>query len=215
MHTDASTVTLTLLASHELSVFQSTAADAQFAPSVRDTVELSRVSGYALNNFERLVSRVEQLGGDILALMEQFAPSFRAFKERTQPKDWHESLMKSYVHEGLIKDYVRASRPELDADSQDVVTAVLNDTRREDLLRERLGELISVNNSLGSRLALWGRKLVVETAARLGELRELTGGSAHSESPGAQMRAGSLDGAAWQTALLGHSRRMSAIGLVA
>lgn len=203
MHTDVSSAILATMALYELSVFQSTATDAQFAPSVRDTVELSRVSGYALNHFETLVARIEQLGDDVLALMEERAPSLSAFNERTQPKDWHESLMKSYVHDGLVRDYVKNSHPKLDSDSGDIVTAVLDDTRREEVLRDRLGELIAENDALGWRLALWGRKLVVETAKRLTEIVEIA-------TPDGQ-----LDATAWQTALLGHSRRMSSIGLVA
>lgn len=203
MHNDAPTAILATLALYELSVFQSTATDAQFAPHVRDTVELSRVSGYALNHFEALMERIGQLGGDALALMEERAPSLTAFNERTQPKDWHESLMKSYVHDGLLRDYAKSSLLALDADSKNVITAVLDDTRREELLRARLGELINDQDILGSRLALWGRKLVVETAKRLTEIVELTTDHEH------------LDAKAWQSALTGHSRRMSAIGLVA
>lgn len=204
MHTDAP-VTLAILALHELSIFQSTAADAQFAPSMRDTIELSRIGGYALNNFETLVARIEQRGGDVVTLLEQFAQSFHAFNQRTQPTDWHESLMKSYVHDGLVRDYVHALEPEFDPQTHDVITAVLDDTRRETVLRERLGGLVAADDTLGWRLALWGRKLVVETAARLAELRQLTRGE----------HATQLDATAWQAALLGHSRRMSAIGLVA
>ena len=198
---DMSLSTLAIIALHELSAFQSTAVDAQFAPHAADVINLSRMAGYSLESFEVLNSHIEAQGGDITEFADTIGPAIKAFHERTKPKDWYESLMKSYVHNGLLRDYAKAlvSSQNLN-DAQ--VRAALDDTRQDEFLRQRLAESIGPDETLGWRLALWGRKLVFETLEHVKQLPWVqVGADAHK--------------AAWSEALTQHSRRMSALGLVA
>lgn len=195
--------TMATLAYSELAAFERSAQDAQFSPTVRDTVDLARIAGHALEHFERLAARIDELGGDAIALMEAAQPSFAAFGERTKPKDWYESLMKSYVYDEIMKDFARAGLDRLDDDSRSVATAVLNDTRVADSLAERLGHVVSGDQVLASRLALWGRKLVAETLRRINEM------------PGIVPEDADEAAKLTQHVLANHSRRMSRLGLAA
>lgn len=195
--------TIATLAYSELAAFERSAADAQFAPTVRDTVDLARIAGHSLEHFEQLAARITELGGDAIGLMEAARPSFAAFHERTKPKDWYESLMKSYVYDEIMKDFARAGLDRLDDDSRSVATAVLNDTRTVEFLGSRLGAIVKGDEVLASRLALWGRKLVAETLRRIHELPGIMPGQADA------------DAALTQHVLANHSRRMSGLGLAA
>ncbi|MYM19448.1 hypothetical protein GSY69_05560 [Brevibacterium sp. 5221] len=200
---DASVTTLAILSLSELSAFHRMATDAQYAPTVRDSIDLSRIAGRSLAHFEALTDRIEDLGGDLPRLLAEAEPSFTAFRERTKPKDWYESLMKGYVYDGIMKDFSRAALGELDEASHEVAVTALNDTRQADYLRERLAAAVAGDPVLASRLALWGRKLVAETLHRVRELTE--------QFPRASVDSAELT----QHALSEHSRRMSALGLVA
>jgi hypothetical protein len=202
---DAEVTTLVIMAFGELTTFERTATDAQFAPSVRDKVGLVDVAGHALDHYKALVERVEALGGDIVELMQEIEPEFTAFRERTRPRDWYESLMKGYVFDGILRDFYRAALVNLDETSERVATAVLDDTRQTEYLRVRLASGIADEADLASRLALWGRRLVAEAVDRA---RRLIG---RFELAGDDDAIRALS----QKVMANHSLRMSALGLVA
>ncbi len=195
--------TLATLAYSELAAFERLATDAQFAPDVRDTVDLARMAGWCLAHFEDLDARITELGGDSVTLMEAARPSFAAFMERTKPTDWYESLMKGYVYDEILKDFARAALDQLDADSRAVATAVLDDTRPVEYLASRLGAAVAADQVLSSRLALWGRKLVAESLRRV---RELPGVFPTELAAATELS---------QHIMSNHSRRMSVLGLTA
>lgn len=200
---DASVTTLAIMSLSELSAFHRSATDAQYAPTVRDSIDLSRLAGQSLEHFESLAARIDELGGDVGAILEEAEPSYAAFRERTKPRDWYESLMKSYVYDGIMKDFSRAALEELDGESRSVATTTLDDTRADAYLRDRLSAAVAADQVLASRLALWGRKLVAETLHRV---RELT-----LQFP----RDSVVQSDVTSQVLSEHSRRMSALGLVA
>lgn len=196
--------TLSVLAFHALSTFELTSTDSQHAPSIRESIGLARLAGHSLEHFERLASQVADLGGDLTSLMESQAGSFRAFRERTRPKDWYESVMKVYVYDGIMTEYCRSTLTALDSKSREVVDSVFDDTRSADYLRECLRSVVSDDEVIGSRLALWGRKLVAESLTRIREFAAIP--NTVFEKP---------DEALLQRLLAGHSKRMSDLGLTA
>ena len=200
---DASVTSLTILSLGELVSFHRLATDAQFAPTVRDSIDLSRLAGRSLEHFESLAARIGELQGDLPTMLEAAEHSFAAFRERTRPKDWYESLMKGYVYDEIMKDFSRADLEELDEASRSIAVTALDDTRQAVFLRKRLATAIEDDPVLSSRLALWGRKLVAEALQRM---RELT-----VQFP----RHAVVHSEVTADVLANHSRRMSALGLVA
>lgn len=196
--------TLSVLAFHALSTFELTSTDSQYAPSIRQSIGLARLAGHSLEHFELFASRVADLGGDLTSLMESQADSFRAFRERTRPTDWYESVMKAYVYDGIMTEYCRGTLTALDAKSREVVDSVFDDTRSADYLRECLSSVVAEDKVIGSRLALWGRKLVAESLTRVREFAAIPG--TDFEQP---------DDALMRSLLTSHSKRMSDLGLTA
>lgn len=202
---NAQVATLAILAFGELMTVERTVADAHAAPTVGDRVGLIGIAGVALRHYEALAARVEALGGDIVELMQDVEPSFTALRDRTRPRDWYESLMKGYVFDGIIRDFYRAALVNLDETSEQVATAVLDDTRQAEYLRTRLADGIMDEPDLSSRLALWGRKLVGESLMRGRQLIELFDLAVDDDAIAVIS----------QQVMTNHSKRMSALGLVA
>lgn len=201
---DVQVTTLAVLALGELTTFERCATDAQFAPSMKDKVGLAGLAGHALDHYDGFAARIEVLGGDVVGLMQSIEPSYTTFQERTRPRDWYESLMKSYVLDGIMRDFHRAALVNLDESSREVATAALDDTRQADFLRIRLTEAKAEEAELSSRLALWGRRLVGE-ALTLGRGVILGFGLAADDE---------TLSAILQSVTTHHSQRMSALGLV-
>ncbi|MBD8020373.1 ferritin-like fold-containing protein [Brevibacterium gallinarum] len=197
--------TLAVIAHGQLTAFERSATDAQYAPTMQDRVDLATVAGHCLDNFSRLAARIGELGEDTTAQMQHVQQAYSELRDRTAPHDWHESLMKGYVLDGIMHDFYRAVLTGLDEESRQVATAVLDDTRQSEYLRTRLAAAIESDPSLSSRLALWGRKLVADSMGR-GRRLIRRYHAAETQEAEAQMV---------QQAMTAHSRRMSALGLVA
>nr|BFF06637.1 ferritin-like fold-containing protein [Brevibacterium otitidis] len=172
---------------------------------MQDRVGLATVAGHSLDNFMRLAARIGELGEDATAQMQHVQQAFSELRDRTTPHDWHESLMKGYVLDGIMHDVYRAVLTGLDEESRQVATAVLDDTRQAEDLCTRLAAAIAADRSLSSRLALWGRKLVADS---MGRGRRLIRRFQAAETQEAEAQI-------LQHAMTNHSRRMSALGLVA
>lgn len=197
--------TLALLAFGELTAFERMATNATTAVHMDDKVVLARLASASFANFEQLSQQISHLGQDAIELCQHFEPTFTVMAERTRPRDWYESLMKGFVFDGIMNDFYRTAVDELDEPGHSLAITILDDTRATDYVRNRLTADVAVDTQLASRLALWGRKLVAET---LGRARNLL-----TDPILGLDEAVVVDGIPAVTA--NHSKRMSALGLVA
>ncbi|WP_152347997.1 MULTISPECIES: ferritin-like fold-containing protein [Brevibacterium] len=162
--TDAAT--LALLAFGELTGFERMATNATTAADLDDKVILARLASQSFANFEQLSQHIDQMGQDVIELCQHFEPTFSTLAERTRPRDWYESLMKGFVFDGIMNDFYRTAVDELAEPGYSLAIAILDDTRASEYARNRLTSEVAVDTQLASRLALWGRKLVAETLGR-------------------------------------------------
>ncbi|HJA62251.1 MULTISPECIES: ferritin-like fold-containing protein [unclassified Brevibacterium] len=201
--TDAAT--LALLAFGELTGFERMATNATTAADLDDKVILARLASQSFANFEQLSQHIDQMGQDVIELCQHFEPTFSTLAERTRPRDWYESLMKGFVFDGIMNDFYRTAVDELVEPGYSLAIAILDDTRASDYARNRLTAEVAEDTQLASRLALWGRKLVAETLGRARSL--LTDPILGIDEDLVVEMIPSVTS--------NHSRRMSALGLVA
>ena len=158
--------TLALVAFGELTGFERMATNATTAADLDDKVILARLASQSFANFEQLSQHIDQMGQDVIELCQHFEPTFSTLAERTRPRDWYESLMKGFVFDGIMNDFYRTAVNELAEPGYSLAIAILDDTRSSEYARNRLTAEVAVDTQLASRLALWGRKLVAETLGR-------------------------------------------------
>ncbi len=197
--------TLALLAFGELTAFEEMATNATSAAHLDDKVVLARLASQSFANFEQLSQHIRRLGQDVVELCQHFEPTFTVLAERTRPRDWHESLMKGFVFDGIMNDLYRTAVVELDEPGYSLAIAILDDTRAAEYVGNRLTEDVAADTQLASRLALWGRKLVAET---LGRARNILTDPVLGIDEAVVVEA-------IPAVTANHSKRMSALGLVA
>ncbi|MDN5593357.1 MAG: ferritin-like domain-containing protein, partial [Brevibacterium sp.] len=99
----------------------------------------------------------------------------------------------------------RTAVDELSEPGYSLAITILDDTRATDYVRNRLTADVAADTQLASRLALWGRKLVAETLGRGRNLLTDPFLGIDEERVVASIPAVTAN----------HSKRMSALGLVA
>ncbi|MBD0291951.1 MAG: hydroxylase [Jiangellaceae bacterium] len=199
----------------ELIAFQRLAADAEMAPSLADKAALSAMAVAEFHHFERLQTRLRELGVEPDDAMAPFLPALTAFHDHTAPADWLEGLVKAYVGDGIAADFYREVAAYLDPDTKAFVLDVLADTGHADFAVERVRAAIDFDPKVSGRLALWARRLVGEAlsqAQRVAADRDsltalITGGV---DRPGMDLAA---IGHVFARLTENHTKRMDALGL--
>jgi hypothetical protein len=206
-----------VLAYGELTAFERLAEDAKMAPTMADKAELARMASTEFGHFDRLCSRLVELGADPFEAMSPFAKPFEAFHTRTAPADWMEGLVKAYVGDGLAADFYREIAAFLDTGTRDLIIESLADAGQSQFVVDRVRAAIERDHRLGGRLALWGRRLMGEAlsqaqrvAAERDALSALLAGGV--DRPGMDLAA---IGRLFTRLTENHSRRMETLGLSA
>ncbi|WP_019136474.1 ferritin-like fold-containing protein [Cellulomonas massiliensis] len=223
---------LALVAQLEHTAFARMAADSALAPTLEQRLELSRLAAEAVSRRDRVLARVQELGGDPVTALRQYDDVLDEFDARTQPSTWWERLLKVYVGYGVADDFCRLAAEALDPQSRELVLAVLDDASHAELAVAELDAAGSQDGALSSRLALWGRRIVGEALsvvqgllsqrpplARLVQrAQQARAQSADADAPAAPTGDGSaaVEGAKVFGELTAqHTRRMSRLGLTA
>jgi ferritin-like protein len=150
----------------ELTAALRMAADAIKAPEVAVRVWMGRASSAELDHFERIVSRITEMGRDPEHLMMPFIGPVDAFHERTKPRDWLEALVKVYVGDGIARDFYREIAQHVDPASRDLIEAVLETEAQDEFVVRAVTDAIALDPTVSGRLALWARRLVGEAIAQ-------------------------------------------------
>jgi hypothetical protein len=199
----------------ELTAFERLAADAEMAPTIGDKAALAAMAVAEFHHFERLRSRLGELGADPDEAMAPFREPLDAFHDHTAPSNWLEGLVKAYVGDGIAADFYREVAAYLDEDTRSLVLGVLEDTGHADFVVERVRAAITADPRVAGRLALWGRRLVGEALSQAQRV------AAERDSLSALI-AGGVDRPGMDLAAIGHvfarltenhAKRMDALGL--
>jgi hypothetical protein len=205
------------LAYGALAAFERLAADARRAPTLPDKVHGASMAALQVEHFERVRARLAELDVDVMDAMQPFHAAFNAYHEHTQPKDWLEGLVWTYVGDGFAADFYREIAAYVDADTRALVHQVLADAGHEAYVVEKVRAAISADRTVAGRLALWARRLVGEAlsqaqrvAADRDALTSLLTGTV--DRPGMDLAAISR---MFTRLVENHSRRMATLGLQA
>lgn len=206
---------LGMVAFSELAAFSRLAADAAVAPSLGERLELSRLAAVALQRLDRVGARIAELGGELQPVMAPFEGVLVEFDERTVPSTWGERMLKGYVGYGVADDFGRIIGRSLDPRTAELIDSVLSDEGHARLVVDSLAQAATLDATLASRLALWGRRLVGEALgvvqgviADHPELADLLG-LAMADAPGT----GDVQQRLFSALTAEHSRRMERLGL--
>jgi hypothetical protein len=165
-----------------------------------------------IGHFERLRTRLTDLGADAEVAMGPFVEVFDTFHARTQPSTWLEGLVKAYVGDGIAADFYREVAEFLDADTRALVLEVLDDTGHAEFAVREVRAAIAADRTLAGRLSLWGRRLVGEALSQAQRV------AAERDALAVLLVGGAVGDLAGVAALLkrltsAHSARMQKIGL--
>jgi len=153
---------LGLVASLEHQAFARLADDSRQAPRLEQSLALSRLAARCTERRDRVLARIDELGGDGPAALARFDGVLAEFDARTPSSTWAERLLKAYVGYGVADDFCRLVARGLDEQSARLVAEVLDDVSRSELALRELDQACAGDDVLSSRLALWGRRLVGE-----------------------------------------------------
>ncbi|GAA3517198.1 ferritin-like fold-containing protein [Actinocatenispora rupis] len=157
---------LAVLAYGTLVAFDRIAADARMAPDLRRRAMHSGMAAVEIGNYERLATRLSELGVDPERAMSPFVEPLDGYHDSTQPADWLEGLVKAYVGDGIADDFYREVAKVLEPRDRDLVLDVLHDTRYEDFASHEIRAAIAADPKLANRLALWARRLMGEALSQ-------------------------------------------------
>lgn len=206
---------LGVVAYGEISAFERLAEDAKLAPTLEDKVALVAMASAQYAHVTRLRSRLEKLGADPFAAMEEFRRPIDGFHEHTAPSDWLEGLVKAYVGDGLARDFYREIAAFLDVETRDVIIDSLEDDGHAAFVVDRVREAIVADHRVAGRLALWGRRLMGEALSQAQRV-------AADRDALTSLLAGGVDRPGMDLAALGrmfnrlterHAKRMHELGL--
>ena len=192
----------------ELGEFEALASAVATAPNLAVKEGLSAAAGRALSKHHGLITEIRRRGHEPAAEMAPFVADLDAFRRKTSGADWHELLLSCYLAGGLLDDFFIRLSDGLPRDIGPRVAQLLGEDSGTDVLVRELQTAIETDRALGSRLALWGRRLVGDTLL-----------VARSAMPAADPATGTATEAriepVFTELIAAHTRRMDGLGLTA
>ena len=156
---------LGILAYGAIVAFERLADDARRAPTWAERVHVVQLAARQVAHFETVKARLAALGVDVVTAAVPFRPAFDAFHSSTQPKDWLEGLVWTYVGNGFAADFYRELAAYVDPETRAVVLEVL-EGGDDHFVVETVRAGIAADPKIAGRLALWGRRLVGEALSQ-------------------------------------------------
>jgi hypothetical protein len=206
-----------------LSNFEILTNELKYAPTTAYKAELSEAAAKSFEKYRTVSKKLSALGFDVTDSMDPFVERVDTFHSRTAGIDWYESVIKIYLVSGLLDDFYRRLAIGLPKELREDVEKALSDKTFEKFAKRVLVEGMAGNESLESRLALWGRRLMgdvlLEVRAAF-DNRKLAGSEKDSKLTLEQERKVNLESYAKIEPLVtemiaAHSLRMDAVGLTA
>jgi hypothetical protein len=154
------------LAYGELSAFLRLASDAELAPTLTAKAALAGLAATEFRHYEQLRDRLVELDADPEVAMRPFVAPLDAFHERTKPTTWLEGLVKFFVGDGIASDFYLEISSFLDDGTRQLVLGAVESSARGSFVLQEVRQAITIDPTLASRLALWGRRLVGEALSQ-------------------------------------------------
>ncbi|MGN6409783.1 MAG: ferritin-like fold-containing protein, partial [Curtobacterium sp.] len=142
----------------ELSLYETMGRAGAGAPTLSGRLVTGVLATTALERHRAIVAEIERTGGDPAALMAPHREAIDLFLERTSGADWYESMLTGYVTAGILNDLFDDLLRSLPIDVRQRLRTVF-DAREEAAVVEELTAHIGADPRVGSRLAMWGRRL--------------------------------------------------------
>ena len=206
-----------------LSNFEILTNELKYAPTTAYKAELSEAAAKSFEKYRAISKKLSGLGFDVTDSMDPFVERIDTFHSRTAGIDWYESVIKIYLVSGLLDDFYRRLAICLPKELREDVEKALSDKTFEKFAKRVLVEGMYGNESLESRLALWGRRLMgdvlLEVRAAF-DNKKLSGSDKQTKLTIEQERKINLESYSKIEPLVtemiaAHSLRMDAVGLTA
>jgi len=191
----------------ELGEFESLARAVATSPNLAAKEGLSAAAGRALSKHHGLVSEIRRRGHEPAEVMAPFVPALDHYRDQTKGSDWHELLLSCYLTGGLLDDFFIRLSDGLPRDVGPRIALLLGEDSGTDVFVRELRAAINSNPGLGSRLAMWGRRLVGDTLL-----------VARSAMPASDAPVSSTEARiepVFTELIAAHTRRMDGLGLTA
>lgn len=195
----------------QLAVLQQAATAVSEAPNLESKAQVAEVTRIVADRYSALAALIRSDDADPVDAMRPFLAETERFMRATSGADWYELLLSLHVTSGMLIDFLIAYAGGLpDAYRGPVIRAMERETGQP-ILSELLQGIVGTNPRLGSRLALWGRRLVGDTLLQM--YIAVNGGDSSTLADNAPGE-GMLE-PAFSDIVANHSRRMDALGLTA
>jgi hypothetical protein len=190
----------------ELGEFESLARAVSTAPNLAAREGLSAAAGRALSKHHGLITEIRRRGGEPAGVMAPFAAALDHYRQQIAGEDWHELLLSCYLTGGLLDDFFIRLSDGLPGDVGPRVAHLLGQDAGTDVLVHELKAAIAAEPGLGSRLAMWGRRLVGDTLLVARSAMPVTAPTASKDSRIEPV---------FTELIAAHTRRMDGLGLTA
>jgi hypothetical protein len=184
----------------QLTTFETLGRAMSSAPTTEAKELLSHVAALSLAKHHGLTAEIRRHGEEPGAVMEPFTEAIDAYQRSTQGGDWFEELVACHITAGFLDDFFIRLAAGLPADYASRITAVLISAPEE------IRVVIDQNETIASRLAMWGRRLVGDTMLIA---RSTLAPTANSVSDEARIEP------VFTELIASHTRRMDGLGLTA
>ncbi|MFM5904802.1 MAG: ferritin-like fold-containing protein [Micrococcales bacterium] len=155
------------LAYLQLSSFEIMTAELKFAPTTLAKTQLSEASAKNFEKYRQLSRKLSALSLDPTDAMDPFVERIDTFHSRTTGLDWYENVLKIYLAVGFLDDFYRRLAVGLPADLRADIEKILNDRTIERFVKQVLVPAMAEDQQLGSRLSLWGRRIMGDVILEL------------------------------------------------
>ncbi|WP_411698601.1 ferritin-like fold-containing protein [Conyzicola sp.] len=190
----------------QLTIFENLGRAMAIAPTTEAKEVLSRVAALSLAKHHGLTAEIRRHGEEPGAVMQPFTRAIDDYQRATQGGDWFEELLACHITAGFLDDFFVHLAAGLPSDYAARVTTVLRADSGAELLADELRREIEADDTLDSRLAMWGRRLVGDTML---VARATLAPSAISVSDEARIEP------VFTELIAAHTRRMDGLGLTA
>ncbi|MET3636014.1 MULTISPECIES: ferritin-like fold-containing protein [Curtobacterium] len=187
----------------QLSLYETMGRAGAAAPTMSGRLVTGVLATTALERHRTIVAEIERGGWAPAELMEPHREAIDRFLLRTSGADWYESMLTGYVTAGILNDLFGSLLRSLPLDVRQRLRTVF-DAREEPAVVQELSEHIEQDPRVGSRLAMWGRRLVGDTL-----LVARSALAVHAREDQEKLEP------VWTELIAAHTRRMDALGLTA
>jgi hypothetical protein len=157
---------LAVLAYGELQAFERLSHDAGLSPDLPGREAVTEMAIGEYGHYRILAGGLRSRGVDPMQAMRPFVAPIENFHRSTAPSDYSEALVKIYVGDGIAADFYREVGQYVDEDARGLVDEVCADLGHSKFVVPTVRRMIAEDDTLASRLSLWGRRLVGEALSQ-------------------------------------------------